>query len=736
VTAAGEGGTVVPADVPAPAPRDAPADRCPDREVGPGHAWDADELAGRWVDAVLRTSYVALPRSELRRRLAAMLDGLLAACRHDDPEAARCWGADAGAALVDAHVTHPQALSRSLAVLLGASRSAGDAVDQRWHERWHEAVAALGAGFSTALQERALVEQEQILLAAGAAEDEAQRALHESQERFRAVFDGARVGIGVGDLTGRVLDVNPELVRMLGYPEEEFRRRGVSDFVHPDDADAVWQLYGQLVRGEVDHFRTEKQFVRATGESVWTDLTVSLLRDPVGEPRYQLALVHDVTALHELRSRLEFDARHDPLTLLGNRKMFLDQLDAFFTGAPDGARAGLCFVDLDGFKAVNDTLGHEVGDQLLLALAGRLQAAVTDRGLEVARLGGDEFVVLAPGSSGPDQLTELAEDLLAAVAEPVHLTSGQAAVTASIGVVERPVAGTEPADLLRAADMALYWAKAEGKSRYAVYEPERGARDVQRYSLSSELPGASARGELRVHYQPMRSLADGSLHGVEALVRWQHPTLGLLAPESFVDLAEQSGVIVPLGRTVLRMACQQGYAWFGARPDGPLTSVNLATQQLRDVHLVDDVRAALAASGLHASQLQLEITESAVIGTDGQTLQALQALSDMGVRLTIDDFGTGYSNLAYLRRLPVDGLKLDGSFLRGLRESAQADPVDVQLVASIVSLAHLLGLTVTAEGVETQAQLQHLGAVGCDVGQGTLFGAAAAVDELGWATGF
>ncbi|RBY76418.1 GGDEF domain-containing protein [Geodermatophilus sp. TF02-6] len=694
------------------------------------------ELASRWAEAVAGTSYVSLPRPEVEQLLSGLLRRLVAAARLRGVQTAAAVGAEVGAALVDAHFTSPPTLSRTLAVLLdgppgGGSAEEDGAGEAGARQRWHRVVAAVAAGFSAALQERALREQEEILRAAAEAREQAEQALHVSEERFRAVFEGAPVGIGIGDVDGRILEVNPALEAMLGHPAEEFRRREVREFMHPADLEQVWRLYGELVRGERDHFRLEKQFLRSTGESVWTDLTVSLLRDEHGRPRYQLAVIHDVTSLRRLRRQLEHDATHDSLTGLANRKVFLDHLDDVFRRAAPGARAGLCFLDLDGFKAVNDTLGHEVGDRLLVAVARRLDAVVASSGHEVARLGGDEFVVLVSDCSGPDQLIALAEDVLAAVAEPVPLGSVQVAVTASIGIVERPIAGIDPAELLRAADITLYWAKADGKSRWALFEDERNARDLTRYSLSSALPGAISRGEFVLHYQPLRRLSDGALHGIEALVRWQHPNLGLLGPESFVGLAEQSGLIVPLGRHVLQVACRQAFAWFGACPGGPFVSVNLATQQLRDEGLVDDVRVALRDSGLHPRQLQLEITESAVIGTDLLTGSTLDALSEMGVRLAIDDFGTGWSNLTYLRRLPLDELKLDGSFLRGLRSGTDVDPVDSQLVASVVSLAHLLELTVTAEGIETRAQVDHLVAIGCDAGQGTHLGAPADRDETG-----
>jgi diguanylate cyclase (GGDEF)-like protein len=500
--------------------------------------------------------------------------------------------------------------------------------------------------------------------------------------------------------------------------------------MHPADVERVWQLYGELIRGEREHFQLEKQFLRSNGESVWTDLTVSLLRDGQDQPRYQLALIHDVTALRQLRRQLEFEAHHDALTGLANRKMFLAQLNTLFAEASAGVRAGLCFLDLDGFKAVNDTLGHDVGDQLLVAVGRRLESVVEGRGLSVARLGGDEFVVLVPDSSGSAELITLAEEILAAVAQPLRLGPRPVQVTASVGVVERSIAEIDPAELLRAADMTLYWAKADGKSQWALFEPERDARELTRYSLASALPAALARHDLLVHYQPLRHLADGSLHGVEALVRWNHPRLGLLGPENFIALAEQSGSIVPLGRHVLEVACRQAFAWFGARSGGPFVSVNLASRQLREESLVDDVRQALTDSGLRPQQLQLEITESAVIGTDPLTGRTLQSLADMGVRLAIDDFGTGYSNLTYLRWMPLDELKLDGTFLRGLPGDDGMVSLDGQLVASLLSLAHLLNLTVTAEGVETQAQVDLLLSLSCDAGQGTYFGAAGPPAEI------
>ncbi len=712
-------------------------------------AEDSRRLASRWASVVAGTSYVQLRPTEVEELLLTFVRRLVdTACR---PSAdARLTGVEVGAALVDAHFTDPLTLSQTVSVLLerlprvddsvsgwspgnASTEDGGDA--SGFLVRWQRLVAGIAEGFSAALAERALCEQEQILGAAAEAQERARQALQVSEERFRAVFQGATIGIGIGDLDGRILEVNPALADLLGYSAEELSRREVHEFMHPADLEQVWQLHGELVRGERDHFRLEKQFLRSTGESVWTDLTVSLLRDGCGRPCYQLALVHDVTALRQLRRQLEFEASHDPLTGLANRKMFLGHLNALFTSAGPGGRAGLCYLDLDGFKAVNDTLGHEAGDQLLVAIAQRLDTIIGARGHQVARLGGDEFVILVADCSDSTQLIALAEEILAAVAQPVHLPFREVAITASIGLVERSIADIQPSELLRAADMTLYWAKADGKSQWALFDPERDARDLTRYSLSSALPEALTGKDFVVHYQPIRHLADGSLRGVEALVRWNHPRMGLLGPESFVGLAEQSGLIVVLGRHVLQEACRQAFAWFGARRTGPFVSVNLASRQLRDEGLVDDVRQALTDSGLHPQQLQLELTESAVIGTDPLTNHTLGALADLGVRLAIDDFGSGYSNLTYLRQFPLDELKLDGSFLRELRCSEQANPIDIRLVASIISMAHILELTVTAEGIETQAQVDQLVSMGCDAGQGTHLGAPADPAEVSLALG-
>nr|WP_245712937.1 bifunctional diguanylate cyclase/phosphodiesterase [Micromonospora nigra] len=424
-------------------------------------------------------------------------------------------------------------------------------------------------------------------------------------------------------------------------------------------------------------------------------------------------------ALRASEARFRHQATHDPLTDLPNRALFAERLaEAVQAPDRDGRRVGLCFLDLDRFKAVNDAYGHRAGDQVLVTVAGRLRQAVGDH--LVARLGGDAFVVLVEHTGGTGDVVGVAEAVLAALAEPVPVDNHQVTLAASVGVVERQVAGTSPDELMRAADSTLHWAKGAGGGRWQLYDADRDRREVARQALSAAIPAALERGEFFLDYQPLTSLRDGRVVGVEALVRWRHPELGVLRPDSFISLAEETGLIVPLGAWVLAEACREAECWSATSGEPPFVSVNLAVRQVHRPGLVQEVRELLERTNLPPRRLQLEITESTMMSTAEEPVRALRNLADLGVRIAIDDFGTGYSNLAYLRELPVTELKVAGEFVRGLR--GPQSRADERILASLVSLAHALDLTVTAEGVETVAQAERLRAIGCDAGQGWHFG--------------
>ncbi|MDG4858415.1 EAL domain-containing protein [Streptomyces sp. T-3] len=557
---------------------------------------------------------------------------------------------------------------------------------------------------------------------------------------YRAAFHAAQFAMAVVDREGFVAAANDALGTLLGAQAPELAGQVAADLVDLASDARTWHAYREVLRGRQAKLRCTRRLKHPDGHSLWAQVTVS----PVPGSAAVLLAVADISARRELQAQLRHLQMHDPVTRLPNRTLFFERLTSALEAASyedsGTGRIGLCYLDLDGFKAVNDTLGHRTGDRLLSAVAARLTHCAEQAGygrsgaLLVARLGGDEFALLVEDSTGTEQLADLAEAVLKTLQEPFDLSGQRLSLSASIGVVERRAAGTSATGLMQAADTTLYWAKADGKARWTLFDPERNAHRMTRQALSSTLRPAVERGEFALEYQPLVGLDDCGVRGVEALVRWHHPQFGTLTPNRFISLAEEDGSIVQLGRWVLRTACRQARRWQLDHPDVPpvFVSVNVAVRQVWDSDLVADVAEILAETGLAPHLLQLELTESAVMGSAGRPLQALQALSDMGVRIAIDDFGTGYSNLAYLSRLPVSVLKLDGSFVRGFQyeNGTHPNPADETIVEALVQLAHKLGLTVTAECVETADQADRLRRIGCDTGQGWLYSRAVPPDRI------
>lgn len=687
-----------------------------------------DAFVEGWATALTTTGYVAMERSRLVGRISELADVLLGALHEEDFPANAVE--QVGAELVGLRFTAAEALACSIRYVdEHLLRSAGIEPHPLAFRRLAAIQAALSSGFVKAVQEWIFREQEAIRRAALDARDRAEAGRRASEARFRAMFIDAAIGIGISDTMGKILEVNPAMAAMLDYRPAELRGADLATLFHPDDPPELQSHRDAMVAGRLDHYRHERRLRKRNGDPLWTEVTVSLVRDDTGAPKYLVGMVEDITDRYVLQEQLRHQANHDPLTGLGNRSLFTERLHASFSTC-HGGRIGLCYLDLDGFKVINDSLGHVVGDQLLVVIARRLDELVSAPGRLVARMGGDEFVVLIENSSGVNEVVALAKDILACVAEPVHIGGHRLSVSASIGIVERSVAGSNPTDTMRDADITLHWAKLDGRNRLACYDVERNAQEVARFTLSAALPAALEREEFYVDYQPLVSLRDGKFLGVEALVRWAHPEFGRLPPDRFIELAEETGLIVPLGRWVLREACGQARSWqdsFGA--GGATMSVNLAVRQAAEPSLVHDIETILAEAQLPPTSLQLELTESAIMGTTGEPLRALHKLADLGVRIAIDDFGTGYSNLAYLRHLPVHVLKIAGSFVEGLRGSP-ADPVDTQIVTALVSMAHALGLHVVAEGVETQDQVERLRQIGCDSAQGWLFAKPGPPEEI------
>jgi diguanylate cyclase (GGDEF)-like protein/PAS domain S-box-containing protein len=652
----------------------------------------AERLARRWHAAVSATGLLSTSQPRLLELVRELAREVL-----DRPDAERLRRV--GARLVEAHLTEADALERTSAVL-------GDLLTPA-------ELGAVAAGYAQALRRRTRDEQQQIMAALMTARIAA-------EARFEAVFDGAAIGISVSRVDGEILEVNGALADMLRCRPVDLVGRRYWDFDHPDDPPGVWDRIRELLDGDVTHLRVEKPCYRNDGTELLIDVVLSLVADPQGRPRYVVAMVDDVTERRRMQDRLAHDALHDPLTGLPNRAMFFQRLEAALAANAPGV--GLCHLDLDGFKAINDTLGHAVGDVLLQTVAGRLAAELGRHGHLVARMGGDEFVVLVERSADLVELQAVAAEALDVVRLPVPVAGAELAVSASLGVVRHPGGPTTAAELMKAADTTMYWAKADGRDRYALFDADRHHTDVHRFALSARMPEALARGEFVVEYQPLVRLDDQRMIGVEALVRWQLPSGRRLGPDEFVPLAEQTGLIVGLGRAVLTEACRTAVGWLAADPRHPLLlSVNLAARQVREPDIVDEVARILAETGWPAHLLQLELTESDLMGSTDQTLTALRELAAMGVRIAIDDFGTGYSNLAYLRHLPVHTLKLAGPFVTDL---------DTRVLTAVIDLAGALGLSVTAESVETAVQLERLRGLGCDTGQGWYFARSMPADEV------
>ncbi|SCF69891.1 diguanylate cyclase/phosphodiesterase with PAS/PAC sensor(s), partial [Streptomyces sp. DconLS] len=673
-----------------------------------------------WSRALYPVTSTSLTRAEFEEQLLPLARRLseLLRVRSFDADAAKA----VGAALVEAHCTDPEALSRTLDCVDAylVLYCGGDGPQDELRMRSSRLQHAMAAGYAHALRRRTLAEQEAIAQAALRAQGVVAQALHASEARFRAVFEGAAIGIGIADLDGHILQVNEALLRMFGLTQQSLRGRRVQDWTHPDDAPQTWRLYDELVRGDREHYHLEKAFNRPDGTVLWTNLTVSLLRDADGRPQYQLALMEDTTERRLLNLRLRYEATHDALTGLPNRTLFFERLEKVLA-AGDGQRFGLCYLDLDGFKTINDSLGHAAGDRLLVEVADRLQSCATAPGEMVARLGGDEFVALTTGPGTDRTVDELAERIMNALVTPISIDGRDLLVRGSLGIVEGPAGERTAAEVLRSADITMYRAKSAGGNRSELADPEADARAITRHGLTTALPAALERGEFFIEYQPLVHLGDGSVRGAEALVRWLHPQHGVLGPDRFIPLAEHTGLIVPLGRWVLEESIRQARAWrvrHGGQDAGPLRiNVNLSPCQLSHPGLVQDTVDILERAGVTPDALCLEVTESALIGADDDLLKPLRRLAEMGVDIALDDFGTGYSNLANLRRLPVSVLKLDRSFTQGMQQFP-ADPVDLKIVEGIVTLAHSLDLAVTVEGVETGAQAEQLRVLGCDTAQG------------------
>jgi diguanylate cyclase (GGDEF)-like protein/PAS domain S-box-containing protein len=546
-------------------------------------------------------------------------------------------------------------------------------------------------------------------------------ALRESEERYSLAVMGANDGLWDWNLKSSEIYFAPRWKSMLGFEDQDIGNKPVEWFgrIHPEDIERVKAELNAHLDGTKPQFQSECRILNKEGNYRWMLTRGVAVRDELGP--YRLAGSQtDITERKLAEEQLLRDAFYDALTNLPNRALFLDRLTGAAARAGARARRGkpqyfaVLFMDLDRFKVINDSLGHVLGDELLVGIAQRLMSSVRP-GDTIARLGGDEFTVLVEDVGDVRDAISVAERIQNALKLPFNLEGREVFTTASIGIAMSSLDFEAASDLLRDADTAMYWAKSKGKARYEIFDPSMHGRALALLQLETDLRRAVEREEFRIYYQPIVSLADGSIEGFEALVRWQHPERGLLPPEEVIPLAEETGLIVPIGYRVLRDACNQMRIWHEQFSPVPFLSVNISAKQFAELDLIDHLREILNDTGFLPEYLKLEITESIIMEDVEFASSLLQKLKELQVRLLIDDFGTGYSSLSYLYKFPIHTLKIDRSFV-------SADKGDNwEIVRAIISLARSLNMDVVAEGVETEDQRDHLISLGCEKGQGFLF---------------
>jgi diguanylate cyclase (GGDEF)-like protein/PAS domain S-box-containing protein len=547
--------------------------------------------------------------------------------------------------------------------------------------------------------------------------------LRESQERYELAVQGAKDGIWDWNLETDEVFFSPRWKEMLGYEEAEIGNRPEDWFnkVHPADLDNLRKDLSTHLQGRSPHFECEHRILHRTGRFRWVLARAVAVPDPAGEGGLRIA--GSLSDIHDRKTheqRLEHDAMHDPLTKLPNAVLLLDRLSVALAQVRRRSdyRFAVLFFDLDRFKSVNDSLGHAMGDRLLVTVAKRLQALLRP-GDTVARLGGDEFAIVANGIEEPADATRIADRIHEELQEPIDLEGQEVSTSASIGITLSSDGYKRPKDMLRDADTAMYRAKSLGRARYALFDEEMHHHAEEALRLESDLRQAVEERQFEIHYQPIVSLESGELEGLEALVRWQHPQRGLLVPGDFLKVAEETGIIAPIGWQVLKDACRQMATWHRQLPFTELlaVSVNVSNRQLVQTNFVGRIETILEQSGFHPSKLRLEINEQMLLEDPEATLDKLGQLATLGVQLYLDDFGTGNSSLRRLHRLPPGTIKIDRDFIAALDDSS----VEKGMVETLVGLARSLGMGVIAEGLETPQQLSRVRRLECEFGQGFYF---------------
>lgn len=560
------------------------------------------------------------------------------------------------------------------------------------------------------------------------ARKQTEQALRASETSFRNYFESSPVGLCLTGPDKRWMDANDRLCEMLGYTREQLLGLSWVQLTYPDDIPSAVAQFERVMSRRIDGYSLDKRFVRQDGSLLQANVLTRCIRRPNGAVDHFVTVVQDITERKKAEERMLSRAQCDDLTGLPNRTLLGDRLrQVLLRAARDHTQVSVIMVDLDRFKLINDTLGHTVGDQLLREMADRLQQCLRECDT-LSRLGGDEFAILLPDLDGSDYAGRIGQRILEAIAQPCRLNEHELElhVTCSVGISLYPRDGHSEELLLRNADIALYRAKDMGRNNYQFYLSGATIRARERFNLETSLRHAVEREQMELYYQPKWDFRLGSITGAEALIRWNHPELGLLSPAKFIPIAEDSGLVLPLGEWVFRTALREIGQLHREGFPGLRVAINLSERQFHQADLTDLARLLLVETGFDPACVELELTESMLMHHVEENILMLSALREMSMRIAIDDFGTGYSSLSYLQQFPVDVLKIDRSFVVDLPTSISS----AAIVDAIVTLAHGLGLEVVAEGVENAEQLAFLHAHGCDEGQGFHIGRPVPLTEF------
>ncbi|WP_255438226.1 EAL domain-containing protein [Ammoniphilus sp. YIM 78166] len=553
---------------------------------------------------------------------------------------------------------------------------------------------------------------------------ETEKALWETTDTLQALIKSSPLAIVSFDHDGYVNMWNPAAEKLLGWQEEEVLNQPNPLFSEDTNADEFMKLLGLLLQGNA-LTDIEMKRVRKDGTPIDLSLSITLLYDKQGDIRGGVALFADITKRKQAEQMIKKMAYFDSLTDLPNRTLFYDRLTQAISQTKRTKKPiAVLFLDLDRFKIINDSLGHTAGDQLLREVSKRLLTCIRE-GDTVSRQGGDEFTILLPNTNHLGAAT-VARRMISLISQPMELNGHEILVTPSIGISMYPEHGEDVESLLKNADTAMYHAKDLGKNNFQFYTSKLDQKVLERLTLENELRKALERKEFVLHYQPLIQINSNKMIGVEALIRWQHPLLGIISPTRFIPLAEETGLIVPIGEWILHSACAQNKAWQDQGYPPLKVSVNLSGRQFKEPDLVHTIADILDKTGLDPQYLELEITENISMNDVNFTIQALQELKALGLKISIDDFGTGYSSLNYLKKFPIDTLKIDQSFVRDIH----TDRDDAAIVKAIMAMAFSLDLNVIAEGVETIEQLLFLTKQNCPEAQGYYFNKPLTPDEV------